>query len=387
VTDAMVELRRSLHRIAELSGQEERTAALIRETLEGIGADEIVTGLGGHGVAAVYESGSIGPRVLIRCDLDALPIDEDSDSEDASRTPGISHTCGHDGHMAIVTGVAHALAAKRPDTGSVVLLYQPAEETGTGARSVLDDPRFAKLVPDMAFALHNVPGYPLGEVVARVGVFASTARSLRVELVGSTSHAAAPEQGASPTAALAEILSVWPGMPQATTSIDEPALVTVVHAKLGEEALGTTPGRATAIATLRARNSDVMARLSRGCSEIAVGIAAAHGLTADCEWTDEFPCVVNEAGAVAAVEQAAEAAGTGFRSLEAPFSWTKDFGHFTEVCPSAMFGLGAGVDAAPLHHPAYRFPDELIGTGARIFLGVLDRVLNDAEDSPVEVTR
>jgi len=381
VADDAVALRKQLHRAAELSGMEERTAALILHVLEQLGADEVFSGLGGHGLAALYESGSAGPRLLIRCDLDALPIDEGTERDDASRTPGVSHACGHDGHMAIVTEVARTLSARRPETGSVVLLYQPAEETGTGARSVLDDPRFAKLTPDMAFALHNIPGRPLGEVITRAGVFASTARSLWVELTGSTSHAAEPERGVSPAPALAEILNVLPGIPAAMPEDGTPALVTVVHAKLGEEALGTTPGHARVVATLRAGSPDVMTRLSLACREAAAGIAAAHGLRVSMRWSDEFPCVVNDAAAAEIVERAASAAGVNFRQLDAPFRWTEDFGYFTELCPSAMFGLGAGVGAAPLHHPDYRFPDELIPIGARVFLAVIGHVLNVAGSS------
>ncbi len=373
----MVALRRRLHRLAELSGQEERTAAVIHETLERYAPDRLVTGLGGHGVLALFESGTPGPRVLLRCDLDALPIAETGDDDDGSETPGVSHACGHDGHMAIVTAVAESLSRRRPARGSVALLYQPAEETGFGARSVLGDPSYAEFAPDVAFALHNVPGFELGEVVTREGTFASTARSLRVELVGKTSHAAEPHRGLSPAQALAEILCAWPGVPQVASSLDEPALVTVVHARLGEAALGTTPGEAVAIATLRARSFDVMQRLSERCLKLAVGIAEAHGLGARGEWTDEFPCTENDPSAVRIVERAAAAARTGFRLLDTPFNWTEDFGHFTHAYPSAMFGLGAGIDTAPLHHPDYRFPDELIDIGARVFLEIIDQAVGE----------
>ncbi len=372
VTDEMVGLRRRLHQLAELSGSEERTAALLEETLKGFAPDGLVTGLGGHGLAARFDGAAAGPRVLIRCDLDALPIDEGPHvGEEASETPGVSHKCGHDGHMAVVTAVARALGRNRPARGSVVLLYQPAEETGAGAMSVLNDPAFADLEPDAAFALHNVPGFPLGQVVTREGVFASTARSLRIHLVGRTSHAAEPERGLSPTLALADILSAWPGTPQASPSIDEPALVTVVHARLGEPALGTTPGEAIAIATLRARSPEVMDRLSERCLDVAMAIAAAHGLEARARWMDEFPCTQNDHLAVEVIRRAAASAGADFQELDAPFRWTEDFGHYTSRYPSAMFGLGAGEQTAPLHHPDYRFPDELIAVGCGMFLEMI----------------
>ncbi|MBD3349199.1 MAG: amidohydrolase [Candidatus Eisenbacteria bacterium] len=360
-----VALRRSLHRAAELSGVEERTAAIIRERLEPLEPGALVGGIGGHGVAAVFEGSGKGRRILVRCELDALPIPE-GEGPDASETPGVSHLCGHDGHMAILMALGELLSESPPASGSVVLLFQPAEETGAGARRVLDDPAFRKLDPDVALALHNVPGVPLGSVILRDGVFASTARSLRVVLEGRTAHAAEPDRGLSPAGALAEILAAWPSVPQSVTSIDEAALVTVVHARLGEPALGTTPGVATAIATLRAQSDEVMQRLSGRCQELAHGLAAAHGLSADSEWLEEFPCTVNDPGVNAALERAAADLGLEVRKPERPFAWTEDFGHFTESVGGALFGLGAGEKTAPLHHPDYVFPDDLIPLGAKL---------------------
>jgi len=147
--------------------------------------------------------------------------------------------------------------------------------------------------------------------------------------------------------------------------------VTVVHARLGEPALGTNPGEAIAIATLRARSPEVMERLSKRCLEIATDIATAHGLAARARWMDEFPCTQNDQLAVEVIRRAAASAGAEFRELDAPFRWTEDFGHYTNRYPSAMFGLGAGEQTAPLHHPDYRFPDELIAMGCRMFLEII----------------
>lgn len=364
-------LRRALHAAAELSGQEARTSALVRSYLQRLEPDSLHGRLGGNGLAAVFEAPGKGRRVLIRCELDALPIPEGEGVANASATPGVSHKCGHDGHMAIVAGVAEMLSEKRPERGSVVLLFQPAEETGAGARRVLDDPSFASMRPDVAFALHNLPGYALGTVVLRDGVFASTARSLRVVLEGRTSHAAEPEKGKSPAAAMSEIILEWPSVPQKVTSIDEPALVTVVHARLGEPALGTSPGLATVIATLRAQSGRVMARLSERCEQLARELAAAHGLDVRSEWLEEFPCTESDPEANAIVEKAAREEGLEVIRVDRPFAWTEDFGHFTAAVGGAMFGLGAGQDTAPLHHPDYSFPDGLIDTGARLLHRVI----------------
>ncbi len=368
----MVELRHRLHRMAEPSGGELRTSAFLKKALEALRPDVLLEGVGGEGLVALYDGRTgAGPRILIRCELDAVPIPEGTGASCVSEACGFSHKCGHDGHMAIVAGLAAALHDRPTARGSVVLLFQPAEETGAGAKLVLEDPVFADFRPDAAFALHNVPGFPMGTVILRDGVFASTARSLRVDLEGRTSHAAEPERGLSPTAALAEILNVWPGAPEAVASGDEPAMVTVVHAKLGEPALGTSPGVATVIATLRAQDEGVMSRLSRHCEDVALGAAAAHGLRATTQWVEEFPLTVCDPSANSVVEQAALDAGLPVTRLPGPFAWTEDFGRFTASFGGAMFGLGAGESTAPLHHPDYAFPDELIPLGADLLRRVV----------------
>ncbi len=367
----MVELRRRLHRLAEPSGGEARTAESLREVLLALEPDRLMEGLGGHGLAAVFVGGS-GRCVLVRSELDAIPVPEPYGRPDASETSGFSHKCGHDGHMAISAGLAASLSDRRTALGSVVILFQPAEETGAGARLVLDEEALRDLRPDVAFALHNVPGFPLGSVLLRDHVFASTARSLRVDLEGRTSHAAEPERGLSPAAAVAEMLTAWPAVPSDVVAPGEFALVTVVHAKLGEPALGTSPGLATLIATLRAQRADVMERLSARCEAVAHDVAREHGLEVSAQWLEEFPCTVNDPAANALVEGAARELGLEVVRLPEPFRWTEDFGHFTEAFGGALFGLGAGEGAPPLHHPDYTFPDELVGMGADLLRSIVD---------------
>ncbi len=365
-------LRRRLHGLAELSGREERTAEALCDFLGDHSPDLLLTGLGGYGLAALYEGEAPGPRVMMRCDMDAVP--------GADGSP--EHLCGHDGHMAMVSSLAPLLRRERPAAGSVVLLYQPSEETGQGASAVLADPDFERVRPDLVFGLHNIPGRPLGEVMSRAGTFASTARSLALHLSGRTSHASAPELGVSPAAALSAILAAWPAVPRSVVGPSEMALVTVVHARLGEVALGTTPGEATVIATLRARDESVMRLLSERCLSVGMGIASAHGLRVEHEWLEEFPCTVNDPDAVASVERAAAAAGLRYRRMEAPFDWTEDFGRLTAVLPGAMAGLGAGAGCPPVHHAGYVFPDGLLEQGHRFLAALLGETLGGRSGDP-----
>ena len=205
----LVALRRALHQKPEVSGEEQQTAACIVQEVERAGADQIWTGLGGHGVALAFNGEQDGPTVMIRCELDGLPIQEVSDVPYRSETQGKGHLCGHDGHMVMVLGVAMALA-KRPKRGRVILLFQPAEETGAGAEAVLADPRWPEIRPDYAFAYHNVPGRPLGQIGLCKGTSNCASRGMKITFTGRTSHAAAPEDGVSPALAMAELMQTLP---------------------------------------------------------------------------------------------------------------------------------------------------------------------------------
>lgn len=187
-------LRHELHRHPELSGQESATAQRIADELTGLGADRIWRNLGGHGVAAEFKGAAPGPTVLLRCELDGLPIRELSELPYRSSMTGKGHLCGHDGHMVSMLGVGMWLAA-RPASGRVILLFQPAEETGAGAKAVVEDVRWPEIRPDYAFAYHNVPGRPLGEIGLRPGPGNCASRGMQILFEGKSSHAAAQEDG------------------------------------------------------------------------------------------------------------------------------------------------------------------------------------------------
>lgn len=194
----LIELRHDLHRHPEISGEEKETARRVRAFLEQAPPERLLAGLGGHGVAAVYDSGRSGPSVLIRSEIDALPIHEKGEVEYRSSVDGKGHLCGHDGHSTILTALALGLARQRPETGRVILLFQPAEETGAGAAAVIADPRFAEIKPDYSFSLHNLPGLPFGHVSVVEGPVNCASRGIKITLAGKTAHASSPEHGISP---------------------------------------------------------------------------------------------------------------------------------------------------------------------------------------------
>ncbi|MEL6745194.1 MAG: amidohydrolase, partial [Pseudomonadota bacterium] len=195
--------RRALHQWPEVSGEEAETAKTIIRALEGLTPSRIVAGLGGHGVAAVFDSGKPGPTVLFRAELDALPIQEISQQAWVSKVPGKGHLCGHDGHMTTLLALGRLISRQPVETGRIVLMFQPAEEDGSGARVVVADPAFADIAPDWAFAIHNGPGRPFGMASTRAGLINCASQGLAITMTGKTAHAANPEDGVSPTIALA----------------------------------------------------------------------------------------------------------------------------------------------------------------------------------------
>lgn len=367
----LTELRHSLHREPELAGGENRTAEMILGFLQRYQPDGLITGLGGNGVLAVFKGYETGADILLRCDMDAVPVREKPETAYNSVNTGISHKCGHDGHMAIMAGVASRLSRTPPKRGRVLLLFQPAEETGRGALSVLEDSAFSGFHPCMVLALHNLPGFPMGSVVTASGPFAEASRGLIAKLTGKSSHAGEPLLGVSPAPALASLIRGYEKLCIHRKGI----LVTLIHAVIGERAFGTSPEKAVVMATLRAPTEKLMDDLSSSVLSLIGETCMRYRLEFETEWTEEFPATVNSMEADSLVRSSAESLGLDVVPLHKPFPWSEDFGHFTGRFSGALFGLGAGINCPPLHHPEYDFPDELIGTGAALFMEILERTL------------
>ena len=376
----LVAFRRRLHRQPELSGEEEWTAAEIAGALDRLHPDDLMTGLGGHGVAAVFAGAEPGPTVLFRAELDALPIAETTGADWQSETEGKGHLCGHDGHMTMLLGFGRLLARRPVRRGRVVLMFQPAEEDGSGARAVVADPRYAAITPDWAFAIHNEPGLPFGRVATRPGLMNCASRGLAITLSGRTSHAAEPELAVSPVPLIGPIAeglrSLGPDSGSGVGLDDGFRLVTITHVRAGEPTFGITPGHAEIYATLRAGEDDAIAEIDDAARELVGTLCAPHGLTATFETHDDFAASINDAEATAMALSALAALDIPHGSDGLPMRASEDFGVFGWAAKSAMLCLGPG-DAHPaLHQPDYDFPDDLIPVGARIF----DRIARDLLD-------
>jgi metal-dependent amidase/aminoacylase/carboxypeptidase family protein len=348
--DRLTRLRHHLHRHPELSGRETATAAAVARHFTAGGAARVLTGLAGHGVAAVFAGAVPGPATLIRAELDALPVTERSGVPHASTRPGTAHLCGHDGHLAILAGVADRLGRQPLAAGRVMLLCQPAEETGLGAAAVAAHPVLREFAPDRIFALHNLPGYPAGQIILRDGVFA--AGSAEAVLT------AADPAGHLPCAVAAELTGYLVTLPVAFERRGHRALVTVT---------GTGRSGSPLTVTLRADDDEVLASLRRQCDARAATVAEKHGLHLSCFWSATCPVVRNHPAATADIAACAARLGLQVtRPRESCFQWTEDFGNLLDLAPGAMFGLGAGRRLPQLHAPDFDFNDDLIPTGVAV---------------------
>ncbi len=367
--NSLIELRHNLHKKPELSGKEEETSKTIIEFLETCNPSSIVTGIGGYGVAAIFDSEQKGPTLLLRADMDALPIQEESILNYKSTIQGVAHLCGHDGHSSILAGVAKLAGNSKPAKGKLVLLFQPAEETGEGAAKVIHDKKFSTIKPDFAFALHNLPGFEKGTVFYRQGTFASASTGVIVKLKGLPSHAAHPENGKNPDLALAKIILQLNEITKAN-SFEQFTLLTVIHAKLGEVAFGTTPGNAVVMATLRTYLDTDMSKLKQLVESCVKPICDSTQIKFEIEYTEEFPATINSSECVDTLLNVCEKENIGCEKLSNPFRWSEDFGHFSSVCKSAFFGIGSGINHPQLHNENYDFPDEIIDPAVRIMVGL-----------------
>lgn len=372
----LIDLRRDLHRHPEISGEEKWTAARIVSFLSPLKPARILTGLGGHGVAAVFEGAASGPTLLFRCELDALPIEEKSVASYRSTVPGKGHLCGHDGHSTIMTALALGLSRQLPKRGRVVLLFQPAEETGAGAAAVIADPQFSGITPDLAFSLHNLPGLPLGHVSIKSGPVNCASRGMRIALSGKTAHASQPETGISPMSAIAALMPALTGLSRSAPPALDFRLATVTHASLGEKAFGIAPGDGEIWVTLRTLTDDGMDKLCSEAEALARSAAEGGNLGLDISYDDIFLHCENAPEAVDHLIRALDAEGVSHDERNLPMRGSEDFGRFRAIAPSAMFFLGSGETHPALHNPDYDFPEDLIAIGARIFMRVVRDILD-----------
>lgn len=367
----LIDLRHQLHQQPELSELESLTAQTIASFLQDCKPDDLLEGVGGHGIVAVWKGEEKGENILFRADLDALPIQEVNDLTYASKTDGVSHKCGHDGHMTMLCGLALLLSKKKPIKGDVILLFQPAEETGKGARAVLADPNFSALTYQHAYALHNLPKRKKGHILCKKGSFCAASTGLKIRLQGKTAHASQPHTGTNPSIATAQMMSCFDRILE-TAEFNSKALITLTHAIIGEESFGVSAGHSEIWLTLRAYERHDFDLLKLLVENETREIAKKYHLGIELSYHEPFEVTENHSESAAIVKSVAEQNEYTYKSMRQPNPWSEDFGLFLKESKGAMFGLGSGKKTPDLHNPDYDFPDDIIEYGVRMFWGILE---------------
>jgi len=373
MTTNIVKLRHELHQHPEVSNDELKTSERIENFIRLFHPDEVIT-LGKTGKAFVFKGKEPGSTTVFRAELDALPIQEISSLPYASVNQQVAHMCGHDGHMAILAGLAQKIATHPPKYGKVVMLFQPAEEVEQGARDVVENPLFKKLKPDYVFALHNIPGVEKHHIVMKSGSFSAASKGMTIRLFGKTSHAAEPENGISPANAISLIIQQLNALVKDPHLFSDLTLLTIIHIRLGEIAFGTSPGYAEMQVTLRSFENQDMELLTSRSEKIIRDISHVEKLKCEIFYSEEFPATVNDSLCMGFVEASAIQNKLTIQTMEKPFKWSEDFGYYSQQYKSCLFGLGSGVSQPPLHNPDYDFPDDILDTGVNIFYGIYEQI-------------
>ncbi len=360
-----VKARRALHALAEISMREEKTRAYAAAYLRDFTSFRVEDrGLWLYAFRGRDVKGEKGPVAFV-ADLDALPIDETVSLPWASVHPGVSHKCGHDGHMAALLGLALALEGK-PLSRDVYLILEPGEEIGAGGEmcaALIGEKNISEV-----YAFHNRPGYPEGAVVCRDGPIQCASMGLRLVFEGKTSHAAESEAGRNPAAAMARLVIA---MEDFVSSRGEGVWCTVAGLKAGEGDFGISPGMGEVCLTLRAEREEDMDDLRAFADRTARHLADKDGLKVTAEERDVFPETRNDRASAEKVLARAEKAGFPVIRPDRPWRASEDFGRYTRKCPGAMFYIGCGEEWPALHTAGYDFNDAILPEAIAMFLSLI----------------
>jgi amidohydrolase len=363
--------RRYLHENPELGCEEFVTSAFVIDRLRALGVEDIRTGINVTGVTGLIRgtANGSGRVVLVRADMDALPIHEENDVEYRSRVDGKMHACGHDAHTAILLGLARTLMTRRSEfAGTVKLLFQPSEERGPGGarmmieEGVLDDPHV-----DACFALHMAQDAPLGTIIVKDGPLLAASDRFAVDIQGKGGHAAHPDKTVDPVVVGAHVITALQTIVSRNVDPIEPAVITVGSLHAGHAA-NVIPDTAQILGTVRTLNPDVQALIVKRIEEVASGVCAAMGATATFDYNYGVPATINDAGAVAIVREAAiEVVGADQVITPNPSMGGEDFSFFLNERPGAMFMVGSNNPGKGLtwghHHPRFDIDEESLAVG------------------------
>ncbi|WP_174278624.1 M20 metallopeptidase family protein [Sphingomonas bacterium] len=383
--DDVVALRRAIHAEPELGLHCPATTAKAKAALAGLPL-EIRDSTRTTGFVAILRGGRVRQgsntrTVLLRGDMDALPMTEETSLAFASRTPGRMHACGHDAHTAMLVGAAKALSARREELpGTVMFMFQPGEEGHHGAREMIADGLLDGPRPDAAFALHITPNAPAGVFVGRAGPLLASTDTVSATIQGRGGHAAMPHDCIDPIPAACEVVGALQAMIARTIPVADPAVLTITQVHAGSSH-NIIPETVELMGTLRTLSPETRARARAGFVRVVESVAAAHGCTAECRLDEGYPVTSCDPRATALIEELAGTVGTGWERMPVPMMGGEDFSYVLQQVPGAMAFLGVALDGSdhranpPLHNTRMTIDERAMATGVAMHCALAMRYL------------
>ena len=376
-----IAVRRDIHKHPEMGYKEYRTSDLVAEQLTAWGY-QVTRGLGGTGVVGQLKRGTGSKSIGLRADMDELPIDEGTGLPYASCNTGIMHACGHDGHTAMLLAAAKHIAQKATFSGTVNLIFQPAEEGLGGAKKMMEDGLFKQFPCDAIFGMHNMPGHPQGHLVMRDGAAMASSDNVTITVEGTGGHGAVPHRSADPVVAASAIVMGLQSIVARNVDPQEMAVITVGAFNAGV-ANNVIPQLATLRLSVRALNREVRELLEKRITELTHAQAESYGVKASIDYKRGYPVLVNHMAETDFVQQVAEELVGKDRVLRNPRALTgsEDFAFMLEEVPGCYLligngdGTGDGHGACMVHNPGYDFNDDNVAVGSAFWSLLVDRFL------------
>jgi amidohydrolase len=371
--------RRDIHENPELMYEVHRTAAFVADRLREFGCDEVATGLGKTGVVGVIKGkkpvGKGDIKVIgLRADMDALPIEEATNLAYASKTPGLMHACGHDGHTAMLLGAARYLAETRNFAGDAVVIFQPAEEGGAGAAAMIKDGLMDRFGIEQVYGMHNGPGLPLGSFAIRPGPIMAATDAIDIKIEGLGGHAARPHKCIDSVLVGAQLITALQSIVSRSVDPLESAVISICEFHAGN-ARNVIPQTAELHGTVRTLTKETRDLVEKRVREVVAGVAQLTGAKIDLVYERGYPVTHNHPVQTEfATQVAKEIAGEQNVHESPPMMGAEDFSYMLEARPGAFIFCGNG-DSAGLHHPAYNFNDEAIVYGTSYWIKLVENQL------------
>ncbi|MBV7393612.1 M20 aminoacylase family protein [Mameliella sediminis] len=371
----MTAWRRHLHQHPELGLDCFKTADFVVERLKGFGITEIHTGIARTGVVAIVEGRAPGRTIGLRADMDALPMEDLSGTEHASKVPGMAHTCGHDGHTTMLLGAAKYLAETRNFAGRVALIFQPAEENEGGGRIMVEEGMMDRFDIEEVYGIHNMPGGEVGQMLTNRGALLAGVDEFTIIITGQGGHGAMPFQTRDPVVCAASMVQALQTIVSRNVDALERLVVSVTQIHTGS-AMNIVPETAVLNGTVRYFDKDVQTLVKSRMAEIAEFQAKSFGMSAELDYIDGYPPTINHPEqAEFAAQVAREVVGADAVDIDSPpIMPGEDFSYMLEARPGAYLFLGQG-DTPVCHHPRYDFNDSIAPIGASFFARLVEKAL------------